>query len=183
MAEPLFLKQQGGDCFHRGGSGGHRGRGAIKAERVCRLVLPGVRTCSPLGRASPPHVHSARTVPAFEPIPEPIVPLEALKLVSLGGLWSMPKLSQAILRECRGSRGLLFILGGLLLILGGLLVTPGGLQLIPRSGSGGSLGSSRSPASSSSGFGSASGSLMDEGEELRTQTFHSWIGGLDGGGS
>ena len=39
----------------------------------------------------------------------------------------MPKLSQAILSECKRSIGLLFILGGLLLTLGGLLVIRGGL--------------------------------------------------------
>ena len=43
----------------------------------------------------------------------------------------MPKPSRAILSECRGSRGLLFISGRLLLILGGLLVTHGGLSLLP----------------------------------------------------
>ena len=34
--------------------------------------------------------------------------------------------------ECRGSRGLLFILRGLVVVLGGWLLTPRGLQLIAR---------------------------------------------------
>ena len=65
------------------------------------------------------------------------LPLETLKMVYLGGLQSMPKLSWEIVSECRGSRGLLLIFGGLfftsrgfLLVLGGLLVTLGGLLVI-----------------------------------------------------
>ena len=42
----------------------------------------------------------------------------------------MPKLPLAIFSECKGSRGLLFILVGLLLIPGRLLVIRGGLLLI-----------------------------------------------------
>ena len=43
----------------------------------------------------------------------------------------MPKLSWAVLSECRGPTVLLFIPAGLLLILGAFLLIAGAFQLIP----------------------------------------------------